>query len=145
MPPLAAADVLAIERLYARYNHAIGHADGAAWAECFTEDATFSNRHEQVTGRPALERYGAEFSAATSARYWVSNLLLERSGDGVRGTCYLVILHVGKSANPPRISLTGIYDDVIVLEQGEWRFARRHIARARSGVGYRRAASAWWR
>lgn len=129
MPPLAAAQVVAIERLYARYNHAIGRADGVAWAECFTEDAIFSNRREQVTGRAALEQYGAEFSSAVTARYWINNLLLERSPDGVRGTCYLAILHVGESASPPRISLTGIYEDLIVFDQGEWKFARRHIAR----------------
>ncbi len=134
MPPLAPADVLAIERLYAEYNDAIRLADGAAWAACFTDTATFSNRRERVTGRQSLAAYGAAFSTAVAARYWINNLLLESTGTGAtatsaNGTCYLEILHVGKDATPPRISLTGIYTDVLVREDGRWKFASRHIAR----------------
>ena len=129
MPPLAPVDVLAIERLYARYNEAIRLADGAAWARCFTDGATFSNRRERVTGRAALTQYGSEFSSASNARYWINNLLLEATEEGAAGTCYLEILHVGRDGGPPRISLTGIYTDLLVHVDGEWRFAARHIAR----------------
>lgn len=129
MPPLTPAEVFAIERLYAEYNDAIRLADGDAWAACFTDTATFSNRRESVTGREALAAYGAAFSTAVSARYWINNLLLEATESGATGTCYLEILHVSKDGAPPRISLTGVYTDVLVRENGRWKFASRHIAR----------------
>jgi len=129
MPSLSPPDVLAIQRLYALYNDAIRRADGDAWADCFTADATFSNRRESISGRLALARYGAEFSAAARARYWINNLVLEATSEGAHGSCYLAILHVGENDSAPRIHLTGIYDDSLVLENGAWKFARRHIAR----------------
>lgn len=128
MPGLAPADHLAIERLYARYNHAIRERDGVAWADCFTHDAVFSNRQGSTTGRDALIAYGTAFSTAVDARYWIDNLVLEATSDGAAGTCYLVIWHVG-GGQPPRMSLTGVYTDRLVKQDGEWLFASRYIAR----------------
>jgi ketosteroid isomerase-like protein len=125
LPP---ADILAIQQLYARYNHAIHAADGAAWAACFTDDGTFANRGGSHRGREALEAYGNEFSKAANARYWIDNLVLEPTPEGARGTCYLLILHVGGEGGP-EISLTGVYADELVRVGAEWRFARRYVAR----------------
>lgn len=125
---LSPADQLAIERLYARYNHAIHERDGVAWANCFTEDAVFSNRQGSTTGRAALAEYGNAFSTEVNARYWINNLVLEPANDGVHGSCYLVIWHVGGD-EPARMSLTGLYTDRIVNRGGEWLFASRYIAR----------------
>ncbi len=128
MPALSPADHLAIERLYAAYNHAIHLKDGTAWADCFTENATFSNSRGAHTGREALTAYGAAFANEVDARYWISNLVLEAIPDGATGTCYLEILHVG-GGQPPRISLTGVYTDRLIQIDGHWKFATRHIQR----------------
>jgi hypothetical protein len=125
---LVAEDILAIQQLYARYNHAIHRADAAAWAACFTEGGTFANRGGSRGGRAALEAYGHEFSKAANARYWIDNLVLEPTPEGARGSCYLVILHVGSEAGP-EITLTGVYEDELVRVGREWRFARRYVAR----------------
>lgn len=128
MMELSPGDYLAIERLYARYNHAIHARDGVAWADCFTEDAVFSNRQGSTTGRAALVEYGNEFSTAANARYWINNLVIEPTTDGASGACYLVIWHVG-DGQQPRMSLTGMYTDRLEKRDGEWLFASRYIAR----------------
>lgn len=128
MTELSPEDHLEIERLYARYNHAIHERDGVAWANCFTDDAVFSNRGGSTIGRAALVEYGNAFSTAANARYWINNLVLEPSSKGATGTCYLVIWHVG-GKEPARMSLTGIYTDRLVKRDGVWLFASRFIAR----------------
>ncbi|MEP6871591.1 MAG: nuclear transport factor 2 family protein [Anaerolineaceae bacterium] len=121
-------DALAIEQLYARYNHAIHLGDGAAWADCFTANGEFSNPREVVSGRQALAAYAAEFSTPRDARYWINNLVLEISGPGVRGSCYLLLLHV-VPGEPAALHLTGVYTDTLERTSDGWRFATRHVAR----------------
>ena len=125
---MSAEDALAIEQLYARYNHAIRLGDGPAWADCFTPDGVFSNSRESVSGRDALAAYADEFAKPRNARYWINNLLIEASGEGVRGSCYLLLLHV-EAGEPPAVQLTGTYTDSLVRAPGGWRFAARHVAR----------------
>ena len=131
MPPLPPADHLAIQSLHARYNHAIHLGDGVAWAACFTADGVFSNARERVSGAEALAAYAAEFSKARNARYWVDNLLLEATPTGARGTCYLLLLHIGQLGQPAAVALTGIYTDQLVKVGDEWKFAARNIERDR--------------
>ena len=126
---LTSEDHLEIESLYARYNNAILEADGPAWADCFTNEATFSNRQGSHAGRAELIRYGNEFSQARNARYWINNLVIEPSAEGASGSCYLIILHVAGPPEPVRISLTGLYTDSLIKVEGHWKFASRHIAR----------------
>jgi len=129
MTTISAPDRLAIERLYGEYNHAIHRGDGEAWAACFTRDGVFSNRAESVTGRAALSAYASEFSRNRDRRYWIGNLVLESSAEGVSSTCYLIILAIASGSQAPRISLTGIYTDDLVRNHSSWLFARRHIER----------------
>lgn len=97
---MSAEDALAIERLYARYNHAIHLGDGPAWADCFTPNGVFFNQRETVTGRQSLTAYANDFSKLRNARYWVNNLLLEPVDLEIRGSCYLLLLHVAAEAPP---------------------------------------------
>ena len=126
---LAAEDTLAIQQLYARYNHAIHLGDGAAWAACFTANATFSNPRESVTGRAALAAYAGDFSKGLPARYWINNLMLEPQGKGARGSCYLLLLHVAAAAEPASIQITGLYNDTLVPREDGWLFETRHVTR----------------
>jgi len=127
--PLDPEDILAIQALYARYNHAIHEGRGDLWAACFTPDGTFSNVRESVHGAEALARYAADFSAGGNARYWIDNLVLAATPGGAEGSCYLMLLHIADGAQPPTINLTGIYTDTLVEDGGEWKFATRHIER----------------
>lgn len=126
---LTPEDDLAIRALYARYNHAIHRGDADAWAACFTPEGRFSNRARVVEGREALAEYAAGWSADGRSRYWIDNLLLKSTNTGASGTCYLLLLSIGRDGSPPAVDLTGIYTDSLVKQQGEWLFAARHIAR----------------
>lgn len=126
---LTTEDHLAIRELYARYNHAIHRGDGQAWAACFTRDGRFSNRARVVEGRTALADYAASWSADGRSRYWIDNLVLEPTDAGANGTCYLLLLTIGRDGAPPSVELTGIYNDSLVNSHGEWLFAARYIAR----------------
>lgn len=117
---------LAIERLYARYAHAISDGDARAWAACFTPDGRFSNSRGSYSGRADLIAYAESWIADGGVRYWMNNVLIEATEGGAAGSCYLAILTTGKQ---PVIELTGIYTDSLVKVDGAWMFASRHVAR----------------
>ena len=124
---LNAEDQLAIQQLYARYNHAIDSGKADAWAETFTEDGVFaSSASGTTTGREALRAFATAFSSRLKARHWTNNLVLEATPDGAKGTCYLMLLRLseGQPASP---IATGIYRDDLVKGAQGWRFAKRDV------------------
>lgn len=128
---LTAGDRLAIEELYARYNHAIHEGDATAWTACFSDDGTFSNVRGRYSGRAALAGYVAGWIGDGGVRYWLSNVLVEAGEDAgtAEGTCYLAIIGTATPGQPARIQLTGRYTDTLRKDGGRWTFASRHIAR----------------
>lgn len=118
-------DRLAIQDLYARYNHAVDLGDPDGWAACFTSDASF---HTEVTGtlrgREALAAFARTLNAQMTTRHWTNNLLLEATDGGARGKCYLILLRL-PGGSPATIAMTGIYTDELTREDGEWLFSSR--------------------
>ena len=129
MATLSPDDHFAIERLYARYNHAIHMADGAVWAACFSEDGRFSNRGGSRQGAAELAAYGECLLACGQRALLDQQPRPRRRRGGATGTCYLEILHVAQHGGRTMISLTGIYTDVMTKADGDWKFASRHVAR----------------
>ncbi len=126
---LSPEDDLAIRALYARYSHAIACADFEGWSRCFTPEGTFTNRLRTVRGRGALAEYASGWAADRRSRYWFDNILLEPASEGARGSCYLLLLTVGATGEAPVVSLTGVYEDSLVLLDGEWLFSSRRVMR----------------
>jgi hypothetical protein len=124
---LSTEDTLAIQQLYARYNHAIDSGDGAGWAACFTGDGTFTSATGTFTGAEQLAAFGNAFPSRLKARHWTNNLVVEPDGDGAKGTCYLMLLRLTDGA-PASILTTGIYHDRLVCDGGAWKFASRDVA-----------------
>lgn len=124
---LATEDLLAIQQLYARYNHAIDFGDSAGWAACFTADGTFSSATGNFTGTEQLTDFAAGFASRLKARHWTNNLLIESDGEGARGTCYLMLLRLGEGS-PASILTTGVYTDQLVRDGDAWKFASRSVA-----------------
>ncbi|MCX7618192.1 nuclear transport factor 2 family protein [Tepidiforma sp.] len=126
--PLSVEDQLAIQQLYARYNHAIDSGDGAAWAACFTPDGTFSSATGTFTGRDQLQGFGAAFATRMKARHWTNNLVLEGDADAARGSCYLMLLRLTPGEQPPAsILVTAIYRDELRRTADGWKFASRTV------------------
>lgn len=124
---LAVTDHLAIQQLYARYNHAIDSGNGQAWAACFTFDGTFRSAAGSFTGAEQLTSFGNGFASRMKARHWTNNLVVESSEAGARGTCYLMLLRLGDGEHPTSILTTAIYQDEIARVGEEWRFASRNV------------------
>ena len=121
---LPVEDILAIQQLYARYNHAVDFGDAEGWADCFTADAVFDAQPVgPLTGREALVDFARRYHQNISGRHWTNNLLLEETDSGARGTCYLILFRLGEGGATPMI--TGIYRDELTKEADSWRFKSR--------------------
>lgn len=123
---LSADDLLAIQQLYARYNHAIDFGDAEAWAECFTPDGVFaSSARRETVGREALRAFAEAFSRQMKGRHWTNNLVVEGDGDEASGRCYLALYVLGEGG--ARLMTTGVYHDELVRTAQGWRFRRRDV------------------
>ncbi|HXU24220.1 MAG TPA: nuclear transport factor 2 family protein [Tepidiformaceae bacterium] len=128
MAALAVDDQLAIQQLYARYNHAIDSGNGDGWAECFTADGTFnSGAAGMFTGTEALANFAKGFAERLKARHWTNNLVLDAADGGAWGSCYLILLRLGDKEHPTSILTTGIYRDTLVKDASGWKFSNRTV------------------
>ncbi|MBI2766182.1 MAG: nuclear transport factor 2 family protein [Chloroflexi bacterium] len=124
--PLTTEDRLAIEQLYARYNHAIDSGKGPEWAACFTPDGVFTSPNGTFTGTEQLAGFGSSLTQRLKVRHWINNLVLDADGDGAKGTCYLVLWQLKEGA-PAAPLITAIYVDTLSKAGGDWRFSSRTV------------------
>lgn len=64
MATLSIEDQLAIQQLYARYNHAIDAGKGDAWAACFTAEGTFDSATGSFAGTEQLAAFALRSHSA---------------------------------------------------------------------------------
>lgn len=125
---LSTEDQLAIHQLYARYNHAIDSGNGDAWAACFTPDGTFTSGPANFAGSEALAGFVRGFAERMKARHWTNNIVIEANGADAKGTCYLMLFRLAPGEKPPAVlQTTAMYNDVLTLAGGEWKFASRTV------------------
>lgn len=127
MSVLDASDQIAIQQLYARYNHAIDSGDGAGWAACFTSDGTFTSGATAAAGTAQLTEFATAFAARLKTRHWTNNLVIEPDGDGAKGSCYLILWRIGDKEHPTSMMTTAIYHDRIARGGDGWKFASRVV------------------
>lgn len=127
MPDLATDDLIAIQQLYARYNHAIDSGKGDAWAACFTPEGTFSSPTGNFAGTQQLAEFGTAFHERLKARHWTNNLVIEAADGGASGSCYLMLLRLGNAEKPTSILTTAIYKDALSKSDGAWKFVSREV------------------
>ncbi len=109
---LSTEDHLAIQQLYAKYNHAIDSGDGAGWVRCFSPEAVFTSPAGTFRGSAELEGFAAWYSPLMKARHWTNNLLLEGGDKTAECSCYLILFRLTPGETPPAgIYATGIYQD----------------------------------
>lgn len=127
--PLSVEDHLAIQQLYARYNHAIDSGNGPGWADAFAEDGVFSSATGTFTGSEQLSQFASGFASRLKARHWTNNLVLEGDGKRATGSCYLVLYRLTPGEQPPAgILTTAIYNDELAKgPDGKWRFTKRTV------------------
>lgn len=122
---LRVEDVVEIQQLCARYNHAVDHGDGEAFAAMFTEDGTLRAGSE-ISGRPALAAFAASVPGSLpNPRHVATNIVIDGDGTAAAASVYL---HVWASVGADGATLlvtAGQYEDRLVSQDGTWLFASR--------------------
>jgi uncharacterized protein (TIGR02246 family) len=120
-------DYLAIQQLYARYNTAIDHGDGEAWARTFTTDGVFANNfkgHDALVGFVNTWRTNPAMNG-TMRRHFSADLVITPTADGA--TASVSTLLVDLSTKPVSIANFVTYADVLVKTSDGWRFKSRAV------------------
>lgn len=123
---LTVEDQLAIQQLYARYNHAIDSGSAAEWAACFTPDGVFNSGQGVFTGTDQLSAFATGFfNSLKTPRHWTNNLVVEADGAGAKGKCYLLLYVIQEGK--PNILANAIYKDTLTKSGGDWKFTSRAV------------------
>ena len=125
-------DYIRIQQLYSRYFHALDTGEGEAFANTFTEDGELTlgrgpgkanDDRTPMKGREAL----AKFGSGGGNRHFTDNLVVTKTPEGARGSCYLMVYN---ARNIPATWLEiAIYDDQLVKTAQGWKFKKRVVWR----------------
>ncbi|MEI2698524.1 MAG: nuclear transport factor 2 family protein [Microthrixaceae bacterium] len=125
---LGTDDIVALQQLYARYNHLIDAGDGEKWAALFVEDGTLdTGMGFTVEGNPAAR---IEFAAGVpvmmpGGRHIATNVLVDGDGDEASGAAYLQLWVADDENGGFKILVSGIYRDTLRRQGGSWKFVTR--------------------
>jgi hypothetical protein len=123
---LSVEDQLAIQQLYARYNHAIDFGDADGWAACFTPDGVFNGGPGgSQKGTEALKGFASGMAKQIKARHWNTNLIIDGSGDSASGKVYLMLMNLAEGKATPLI--TAVYHDELKRTGQGWLFTSRSV------------------
>lgn len=119
---LTTQDYIDIEQLYAQYNLAIDSGDAEGWAATFTPDGSF-NRFQGKEALVGFINQWRDKMGGANRRHWNSNLRIEGTPEGAKGTVYLMLIDA--STKPVSVVTTGSYSDILVKTANGWRFKSR--------------------
>ncbi len=124
------ADKLAIEELIARYNHSIDSLQMDVWLDLWTDDAVFDGIGKYLVGKAAIKEFANVHEKnyarkMPGGRHFTTNIASNVEGNQATTRSYLQLWST--DVNGARIAYTGVYDDVLVKQDGRWRFARRKM------------------
>jgi hypothetical protein len=126
-PKLTTQDYIDIYNLYGIYTRYtdMGYGDdGTNYASMFTPDGVFNNRNGREANKTAIHnQQGGWVRDGRSVRHTTTNIVIEPSPEGARGSAYLLVFNI--TAVPPFVEDGGIYDDWIVKTSEGWKFKKR--------------------
>jgi uncharacterized protein (TIGR02246 family) len=127
---LSAADYIAIQQLYARYNTTIDKGDAEGWANTFVPDGTFMNNK----GTEALKNFVNTWRAGQGAsqRHFSADLVITPSAEGATGTVSTMLVQL--ATTPASIAGYVTYSDVLVNTAAGWRFKSRTLKLERAAA-----------
>ena len=139
---LSSLDYIQIQQLARRFAWALDTGDdyGYAFADLFTPDASFVDTSDGPSGRTYQGRDALAALARANQRgpvnlnHFGMNHLVAPTADGVVGKAYVVIVDVGVSGTPNRVSRGGHYDDVYEKTGLGWRFKTRTFVASVTGT-----------
>ena len=127
-------DKLAIEELIARYNHSIDSGDWPTWLDCWTEDAVLDGIGKYLVGKAAITEFANNYerdyaSMMPGCRHFTVNIASCIEGNTATSRAYLQLWSTG--AKGAQIAFTGVYEDSLVKQSGQWRFSKRRMVQDR--------------
>jgi uncharacterized protein (TIGR02246 family) len=124
---LTLEDKEAIRELTARYSHAVDNGDPDGVLACFVEDGWFK-AYRHLVGHAELRKLGEERTPARIPRHVVTNVLIQgrvNEPDIADVKCHL--LSYGVTSSGIEFRTSGVYEDVVVKVNGEWKYRSRLV------------------
>lgn len=124
-PKLSGQDYGEIQALYAKYAHGFDSSNPEMYASVFTPDGEFVIGQRVLKGRKEIGELAASRGPVKNRAkifHVNSNLLIEPSLDGAKGSAYVVLMDLAKN---PAITGGGVYEDTIVRTSQGWLFRKR--------------------
>lgn len=128
--PVGTGDYVAVQRLIHRYADAVVHRDGAQWASCWADDATWDlGRGRLVEGREAIVAlWYAAMEGMAAVVQMVHNGEVWRGDDDDHATGRWYIDERFRRADGTNSILLAHYDDGYVRSADNgWLFSRRFL------------------
>jgi len=112
--------------LFARYARRADDHDYDAWGELFSPDAVFAFGSDECRGREAIRAWLADRLGGAVCFHSIVNIDVVPDGP-MRARADADFVFHRREGAAWEISLVGRYEDVLVLEEGEWRFLEHRI------------------
>ena len=126
---LSTEDVVEIQGLAARYNHAVDSGDSEGFIAVFTEDGALTAGELQVKGHDALGDFAKKFAGSVrEPRHIAHNIVVDGDGDKATLKAYIqMFILTGDPGQPGQqvVATSGKYNDTLVKENGSWKFTQR--------------------
>jgi uncharacterized protein (TIGR02246 family) len=124
-------DVKAIERLLLEYGRTLDQRDFAAYAALFARDGEWKGALGSYKGPSAIQA-AMEKSFAAAANdipkgrnfHVMSNFIIDVQGDRATANSMFIFYKLNKAV--PEAAVAGRYSDVLVRENGAWKFLERN-------------------
>ena len=123
--PLSTDDAVAIQQLYARYNHLVDSGRGAEWAATFVEEGTLdTGMGFAVDGTPAARtEFGDNVPVMMpGSRHVASNVWIDGDGATAEGSAYLQLWVADEETGGSKLLVSGLYRDTLRRTDAGWRF-----------------------
>ena len=125
---LSTDDVVAIQGLAARYNHAIDSGDAEGFIATWVESGVLDAGGLFIDGHAALKEFTVNFAAGAQApRHVATNLVIDGDGDNATLKAYVQMYVLAGDPAQQIIAAAGKYDDTLIKEDGTWKFVRRNF------------------
>lgn len=123
-------DVVAIQQLYANYNHLVDSGNGAAWADLFVDEGVLdTGMGFAVDGnRAARVEFGDNVPVMMpGSRHVASNVWIDGDGDAAVGSAYLQLWVHDAETSGSKLLVSGVYRDSLRRTDAGWRFVHREL------------------
>jgi uncharacterized protein (TIGR02246 family) len=124
-------DRIAIENLLQEYGRTLDNRDFAAYAALFAKEGEWKGALGSYRGPAAIQAAMEKIfrdAAADIPRggnfHVMSNFIIDVQGD--RATAKSTFIFYKLNKNVPEAAVAGRYEDILIRENGAWRFLQRH-------------------